>query len=49
MRIIALYLLKHNGQNPVMVHHVNDLGFMAFYKRPFFKQHMNFGARTAVK
>ena len=49
MRIIALYLLKHNGDDPFMVHHVEDISFMAFYKRPFFRQHMNFGARTAVR
>jgi len=49
MRIIALYLLKHNGENPYMLHHVEDLSFMSFFKRPFFRPHLNFGARMATK
>ena len=49
MKIIALYLIKHNNNNPFMIHISEDLSFLSFFKRPFFRQHMNFGARMAVK
>jgi synaptobrevin family protein YKT6 len=49
MKIIALYLLKHNGDNPFIIHVSEDLSFLSFFKRPFFRPHMNFGARAATK
>jgi len=48
MRIISFYLLKQNGQTANILASAHQLDFISFFKRPFFKEHLNFGARTAV-
>ena len=49
MRILALFLLKYNGDEPYIISSVEDLSFISFLKRPFFRGHMNFGARMATR
>ena len=49
MRIIALFLLKHNGDNPFIISSVEDLSFISFLKRPFFRGPMNCCARMATR
>eukprot|EP01017_Pseudomicrothorax_dubius_P012318 TRINITY_DN1498_c0_g1_i6.p1 TRINITY_DN1498_c0_g1~~TRINITY_DN1498_c0_g1_i6.p1 ORF type:complete len:226 (-),score=70.88 TRINITY_DN1498_c0_g1_i6:124-801(-) len=48
MRLISIYLLKWNEETPFILDTVHELSFLSFFQRPFFKEHLNFGARTCV-
>ena len=39
MRVLSLYLMKHNGEeaDPQMIAKIDDLGFISFWQRPFFR------------
>ena len=44
-----MHVLKWTDkENAYILKSSYELGFMSFYQRPFFKQHLHFGARTAV-
>ncbi|XP_031472922.1 VAMP-like protein YKT61 [Nymphaea colorata] len=49
MRIISLHVLKWAEENSFFLSSAYDLGFVSWYQRPFYKETVNFGARTAAK
>jgi synaptobrevin family protein YKT6 len=49
MKIISLHVLKWNEDNSLFLSSAYDLGFVSWYQRPFYKETVNFGARTAAK
>jgi len=48
MRILSFYLLKWSEESSYILHATHELDFISFFKRPFIKENLNFGARTAV-
>ncbi|CAD8116881.1 unnamed protein product [Paramecium sonneborni] len=48
MRIIAMYLLKYHPENPIFISSHYELSFVNWFQRPFFKETLNFGARTCA-
>jgi len=48
MRILAIYLMKWNGETPFFITSIFELDFISFFKRPFVKDALNFAARLAV-
>lgn len=49
MRIISLHVLKWAEENSFFLSSAYDLSFVSWYQRPFYKDTVNFGARTASK
>ena len=49
MKIISLHVLKWNEDNSLFLSSAYDLSFVSWYQRPFYKETVNFGARTAAK
>ncbi len=49
MRIISLHVLKWADENSLFLSSAYDLSFVSWYQRPFYKETVNFGARTAAK
>lgn len=49
MRIISLHILKWAEENSLFLQSAYDLSFVSWYQRPFYKETVNFGARTAAK
>ena len=49
MKIISLHVLKWNEDNSLFLNSAYDLSFVSWYQRPFYKETVNFGARTAAK
>mmetsp|Transcript_23467 Transcript_23467/g.27185 ORF Transcript_23467/g.27185 Transcript_23467/m.27185 type:complete len:203 (+) Transcript_23467:51-659(+) len=49
MRLISFCVLKQDPSEPLFLVRCHELGFMSFFQRPFAKEHLNFGARTATK
>ena len=49
MKIISLHVLKWAGNEKAWIlANAYELGFLNFWQKPFFKQHLHFGARTAA-
>lgn len=49
MRIISLHVLKWAEEQSIFLCSAYDLSFISWYQRSFFKESVNFGARTASK
>ena len=49
MRIISLHVFKWADENSLFLCSAYDLSFVSWYQRPFYKETVNFGARTASK
>jgi synaptobrevin family protein YKT6 len=49
MRIISMHVLKWQEENSLFITSAYELGFASWYQRPFVKEQLNFGARTAAK
>merc|ERR1711935_1226654 len=49
MKVISLHVLKWAGNEKAWILcNAYQLDFLSFWQRPFFKQHLHFGARTAA-
>ena len=49
MRIISLHVMKWGEESSLFLSSAYDLSFVSWYQRPFYKETVNFGARTASK
>lgn len=47
MRIISTHLMKWSEENPLFLSSSYELSFVSWLQRPFFKETLNFGVRTA--
>jgi synaptobrevin family protein YKT6 len=48
MRILSFYVLKWTDTTSYILNATHELDFISFFKRPFVKENLNFGARTAT-
>jgi synaptobrevin family protein YKT6 len=44
-----MHVLKWQEENSLFITSAYELGFASWYQRPFVKEQLNFGARTAAK
>jgi synaptobrevin family protein YKT6 len=44
-----MHVLKWYEDNSLFITSVYELGFASWYQKPFVKEQLNFGARTAAK
>jgi len=49
MRLISLHVLKWAEESSFFLSSAYDLSFVSWYQRPFYKETVTFGARTASK